>query len=222
MRSATIVGFVAGGGIGFFVVETIRKSGYTQYAAALWAVAIIIMIVDYVSAKWRERILAGTTHVTTEPPRPFYKSLRSWLYIVVGASVFAYSWQLCQINLKELLNPAPTLAPFVVNFISLNLGPEVINTVVREMIATLFQALLATTLGAIVAIPFSFLAARNLTGRSRLSIWIYYLAAFHRSADVRGDLFLLGQLWEFCGDAGAFGHEFWVDWQIVLRGNREH
>jgi phosphonate ABC transporter permease subunit PhnE len=175
MRSATIVGFVAGGGIGFFVVETIRKSGYTQYAAALWAVAIIIMIVDYVSAKWRERILAGTTHVTTEPPRPFYKSLRSWLYIVVGASVFAYSWQLCQINLKELLNPAPTLAPFVVNFISLNLGPEVINTVVREMIATLFQALLATTLGAIVAIPFSFLAARNLTGRSRLSIWIYYL-----------------------------------------------
>jgi phosphonate transport system permease protein len=113
--------------------------------------------------------------VTTEPPRPFYKSLRSWLYIVVGASVFAYSWQLCQINLKELLNPAPTLAPFVVNFISLNLGPEVINTVVREMIATLFQALLATTLGAIVAIPFSFLAARNLTGRSRLSIWIYYL-----------------------------------------------
>jgi len=175
MRSATIVGFVAGGGIGFFVVETIRKSGYTQYAAALWAVAIIIMIVDYVSAKWRERILAGTTHVTAEPPRPFYKSLRSWLYIVVGASVFAYSWQLCQINLKELLNPAPTLAPFVVNFVSLNLGPEVINTVVREMIATLFQALLATTLGAIVAIPFSFLAARNLTGRSRLSIWIYYL-----------------------------------------------
>ena len=175
MRSATIVGFVAGGGIGFFVVETIRKSGYTQYAAALWAVAIIIMIVDYVSAKWRERILAGTTHVTTEPPRPFYTSLRSWLYIVVGASVFAYSWQLCQINLKELLNPAPTLAPFVVNFVSLNLGPEVINTVVREMIATLFQALLATTLGAIVAIPFSFLAARNLTGRSRLSIWIYYL-----------------------------------------------
>ena len=175
MRSATIVGFVAGGGIGFFVVETIRKSGYTQYAAALWAVAIIIMIVDYVSAKWRERILAGTTHVTAEPPRPFYKSLRSWLYIVVGTSVFAYSWQLCQINLKELLNPAPTLAPFVVNFVSLNLGPEVINTVVREMIATLFQALLATTLGAIVAIPFSFLAARNLTGRSRLSIWIYYL-----------------------------------------------
>ena len=175
MRSATIVGFVAGGGIGFFVVETIRKSGYTQYAAALWAVAIVIMIVDYVSEKWRERILVGTTHVSTQPPKPFYKSLRAWFYIAIGAAVFVYAWQLCEINLKELLNPAPTLGQLVSGFASLNLAPEVVSTVVSQMISTLFQALLATTLGAVAAIPFSFLAARNLTGRSRLSIWLYYL-----------------------------------------------
>ncbi len=175
MRSATIVGFVAGGGIGFFVVETIRKSGYTQYAAALWAVAIIIMIVDYVSAKWRERILVGTTHVSTEPPRPFYKSLRAWFYIVVGAAAFVYFWQLCEIDLKQLFNPGPNLGQLITGFASLNLSPEVLSTVTREMIVTIFQALLATTLGALLAIPFSFLAARNLTGRSRLSIWIYYL-----------------------------------------------
>jgi phosphonate transport system permease protein len=35
--------------------------------------------------------------------------------------------------------------------------------------------MLATTFGAIVAIPFSFLAAHNLTGRSRLSAWVCYL-----------------------------------------------
>jgi phosphonate transport system permease protein len=175
MRSATIVGFVAGGGIGFFVVETIRKSGYTQYAAALWAIAIVIMIVDYVSAKWRERILVGTTHVSTKPPRPFYKSLRAWSYIVVGVAVFVYAWQLCEIDLKELLNPAPTLGQLVAGFASLNLDPEVVNTVVSQMISTLFQALLATTLGAAAAIPFSFLAARNLIGRGRLSHWLYSL-----------------------------------------------
>lgn len=175
MRSATIVGFVAGGGIGFFVVETIRKSGYTQYAAALWAVAIIIMIVDYVSAKWRERILVGTTHVSAEPPRPFYKSLRAWFYIVVGAAVFVYSWQLCEIDLKELFNPAPTLGALIRGFASLNLSAQVVSAVTRDMVVTIFQALLATTLGALLAIPFSFLAARNLTGKSRLSIWIYYL-----------------------------------------------
>ena len=37
------------------------------------------------------------------------------------------------------------------------------------MLVTIFQAMLATTLGAIIALPFSFLAARNLTGRCKLS-----------------------------------------------------
>jgi phosphonate ABC transporter permease subunit PhnE len=175
MRSATIVGFVAGGGIGYFVVETIRKSGYTQYAAALWAVAIVVMIVDYVSAKWRERIMVGSTSVTAGPPRPFYRSLRAWFYIIIGAAIFVYLWGLCGIDLKLLFDPAPTLGQFVRGFLSFNLDREVVDTVVREMIVTIFQALLATTLGAVLAIPFSFLAARNLTGRSRLSIWIYYL-----------------------------------------------
>ena len=44
------------------------------------------------------------------------------------------------------------------------------------MLVTIFQAMLATTLGALVAFPFSFLAAKNLTGRSRLLIWLYYAA----------------------------------------------
>jgi phosphonate transport system permease protein len=175
MRSATVVGFVAGGGIGYFVVETIRKSGYTQYAAALWAVAVVVIVVDYLSARWRERIMLGSTTVTAEPPRPFYKSLRAWVYIVLGAAVFVYFWDLCQIDLKLLLDPAPTLGRFVQGFLSFNLDSEVVNTVIREMITTIFQALLATTLGAILAVPFSFLAARNLTGRSRLSVGLYYV-----------------------------------------------
>lgn len=175
MRSATIVGFVAGGGIGYFVVETIRKSGYTQYAAALWAVAVVVIIVDYVSAKWRERIMVGTTSTKAGPPKPFYKSLRAWFYIIAGAGLFIYFWELCGIDLRLLFDPAPTLGRFVRNFLSFNLDPQVISTVVREMLVTIFQALLATTLGALLAIPFSFLAARNLTGRNRLSIWLYYL-----------------------------------------------
>jgi len=175
MRSATIVGFVAGGGIGFFVVESLRKAAYNQYAAALWAVAIVVMIVDYVSAKWRERIMVGTTHVSTEPPRPFYKSVRTWIYIIVGSLLLVYMWQLCEINLKNLFEPAPTFIQLVRSFLSLNLDAEVLDAVIRQMMVTIFQALLATTLGAFAAIPFSFLAARNLTGRSRVSIWIYYL-----------------------------------------------
>ena len=31
--------------------------GYQQYATALWAVAVVIILVDYISEKWRESIL---------------------------------------------------------------------------------------------------------------------------------------------------------------------
>ena len=64
------------------------------------------------------------------------------------------------------------------DFVSIDLSPDLFDAVLKQMIITVFQAMLATTLGGLVAIPFSFLAARNLTGRSRLSVWIYYLTRF--------------------------------------------
>ena len=45
----------------------------------------------------------------------------------------------------------------------------------KQLLLTVFQALIATTLGGALAIPFSFLAAHNLTGRNALSVWVYYL-----------------------------------------------
>ncbi len=175
MRSATIVGMVAGGGIGFFIVETLRKSAYPQYAAALWAIAVVIMIVDFVSAKWRERIVVGTTQVETAKPKPFYTSVRNWFYILLGAVALVYCWQLIGFDVDALLHPGPNFGSLIQGFLSFNLDREVTDEVTREMMLTIFQALLATTLGAFAAIPFSFLAARNLTGKSRLSVWIYYL-----------------------------------------------
>lgn len=178
MRSATVVGFVAGGGIGFFVVETIRKGGYEQYAAALWAVAVVIILVDYISAAWRQRVLIGETKVTTAPPKRFYKSPRSIAFIVAGLVVFIYCWQLTEVNLSEMLQPGPNLIQLLTSFATPDFSSSLLLRAVREMMTALFQALLATTFGGLLAIPFSFLAARNLTGRSRLSIWIYYATRF--------------------------------------------
>ena len=56
------------------------------------------------------------------------------------------------------LHPAPTL-----------------RDVVNAMFVTVFMALLATTLGTILAIPLSFLAARNITHRGKLGKAIYYI-----------------------------------------------
>jgi phosphonate transport system permease protein len=206
MRSATVVGFVAGGGIGFFVIETIRKGAYTQYAAALWAVAVVIIIVEQISSVWRQRILVGDIassqmlahatgivvpeaskggevqnaaaemELTVAAPRPFYTSARSLFYTFVLIVVFLYFWNLTKIDLRTLFDPGPTFMSIVREFIGIDTTQKIVDTVVKQMIITVFQALLATTFGALAAIPFSFLAARNLTGRSRLSVWIFYLA----------------------------------------------
>jgi len=226
MRSATVVGFVAGGGIGFFVVETIRKGGYEEYAAALWAIAVVVIIVDYISGRWRQRILQGdTTAVVSEPspysgllqalvflvigslslwtlavvamsadylirwrrrvlqgdtkalavaPGLFNESLRSLAYLAIGA-VFVYCWNATQIDLGTLFEPAPTFGRLVSDFVSIDLSPGVLDIVLRQMLITIFQALMATTIGGLLAIPFSFLAARNLTGRGGARI-VYYAA----------------------------------------------
>ena len=208
MRSATIIGFVAGGGIGAFVIEMIRQGGYRQYAAALWVIALVIMLIDYVSGVWRQRILHGSTQKTIDTtaglelatevniidrqtvdtsttggpsssiesaPRPFYRSFRSLAIIAILIVVVVYSWQLARIDLRKMFEPSPTFGQIISDFIHIDLRPEVLDPVLKQMLVTIFQALLATTFGGVVAIPFSFLAARNLTGQGRGSQIVYYV-----------------------------------------------
>ena len=89
--------------------------------------------------------------------------------------VFIYCWNLTEISIRSLLDPGKNFGQLILDFAKIDLTQGVVKTVTHDMLVTIFQAMLATTLGAIIALPFSFLAAKNLTGRSRLSIWIYYL-----------------------------------------------
>ncbi len=176
MRSATVIGFVAGGGIGFFVVETTRLGAYQQYATALWAVVVVIVIVDYVSARWRNSILSDEPKAEAATKRPAVRTLQVAFYVLLGLAAFIYCWNLSEINLRDLLSPGKNFGQIILDFVSIDLSPDVFQVVVQQMLVTIFQAMLATTIGAIVALPFGFLAARNLTGRSRISVWIYYIA----------------------------------------------
>jgi phosphonate ABC transporter permease subunit PhnE len=175
MRSATVIGFVAGGGIGFLVVETIRAGAYQFYAMILWATAVVIILVDYISAKMRENILKDQPpqKIKTQNQQTF-GTLRKVFYIIIGLALFAYCWNLTEISLPDLFSPAPTLISMVSDFVHIDLTADVVAVVTQQMLITIFQALLATTLGAVIALPFSFLAARNLTGKNKLLIWIYY------------------------------------------------
>jgi phosphonate ABC transporter permease subunit PhnE len=178
MRSATVVGFVAGGGIGFFVVESIQMGAYQQYAAALWVVAIVIILVDYLSARWRENILKDQPRVAVKTSRSFFSGLRIVLYTLIGLVVFLFCANITGMNLKDLLSPSPIFAKTIIDFLTFNFNPDTVSLVTNQILITIFQALLATAIGSVLALPFSFLAARNLTGRSRFLIWVYYLTRF--------------------------------------------
>ena len=51
---------------------------------------------------------------------------------------------------------------------------ESLKLTVEKMIETIFLALMATTLGILAAVPLSFLGAKNLMGRSRVGLVVYY------------------------------------------------
>lgn len=170
MRSATVVGFVAGGGIGFFVVETTRQGAYQQYATALWVVAIVIVLVDWISTRWRARILED---------QPLAKTggnlWRNAFYAVLGLAVFVYCWNVAEISIVDLLSPGKNFGKLLLDFVSIDLSQSVLTGVFQQMLVTVFQALLATTLGAILALPVSFFAARNLRGDNIVSRALYHI-----------------------------------------------
>ncbi|MFQ5612011.1 MAG: phosphonate ABC transporter, permease protein PhnE [Anaerolineae bacterium] len=57
VRMSTIIGFVGGGGIGFLIVQWQRLSQWRAIGAAFWSIMIVVAILDYVSAKARERVV---------------------------------------------------------------------------------------------------------------------------------------------------------------------
>ena len=175
MRSATVIGFVAGGGIGFFVIETVRMGGYQQYATALWVVAIVIVLVDTISERWRGSLLNDQPQKDQTGQRPLLRALRTAFYVVLGLAAFIYCWNVAEISIRSMLNPGKNFGQLILDFVSIDLSPKILQVVFQQILVTIFQAMLATTIGAAFAFPFSILAAKNLTGRSRVSAWIYYI-----------------------------------------------
>jgi phosphonate transport system permease protein len=57
VRMSTIIGFVGGGGIGFLLQQWIRLLRYQDAGVAVWAIAIVVGVLDYTSAVIRERVV---------------------------------------------------------------------------------------------------------------------------------------------------------------------
>jgi phosphonate transport system permease protein len=57
VRSATIIGFVGGGGIGFLLIELIRINDFRGVGALFITIAVIVMTLDFFSARVRQKLL---------------------------------------------------------------------------------------------------------------------------------------------------------------------
>ncbi|MFQ5436889.1 MAG: phosphonate ABC transporter, permease protein PhnE, partial [Anaerolineae bacterium] len=57
VRMSTIIGFVGGGGIGFVLQRNINQTLYTRASVMVIAIAVVVVILDTVSAQVRRRII---------------------------------------------------------------------------------------------------------------------------------------------------------------------
>ena len=57
VRASTIIGFVGGGGIGFFLVQWINLGDFRAVSATFLAILMVVMIMDFVSARVRARLV---------------------------------------------------------------------------------------------------------------------------------------------------------------------
>ncbi len=57
VRTSTIIGFVGGGGIGFFLYQWIIKGDFRAVGSAFIAIALIVVVLDFVSARVRTRLV---------------------------------------------------------------------------------------------------------------------------------------------------------------------
>jgi phosphonate transport system permease protein len=56
VRISTIIGFVGGGGIGYYLSQQINSFAYSRAGTAIWAIVIIVWAMDFLSAEVRKKL----------------------------------------------------------------------------------------------------------------------------------------------------------------------
>lgn len=57
VRMSTIIGFAGGGGIGFLLFQNINLLNYRGASLQMFAIAIVVALMDYLSSKMREKVI---------------------------------------------------------------------------------------------------------------------------------------------------------------------
>jgi phosphonate transport system permease protein len=105
VRMSTVIGFVSNAGLGFLVIQWIRLGRYSAMATAIIAIVLVVAILDFTSAALRKRVIEGVP--ATKHPGPLRRYGVPAVLVIGFVALFAWSWQVAQIDLGEFFGSIP-------------------------------------------------------------------------------------------------------------------
>jgi len=105
VRMSTVIGLVSDAGLGFLVIQWIRLNRFNSMATAIIAIVLVVALLDYVSARLRERIIAGTP--TTRRVSPLRRYVTTGLLLIVFVAAFVWSWGVAEISFVKFVGGTP-------------------------------------------------------------------------------------------------------------------
>ncbi len=103
----------------------------------------------------------------------WYTSWRTWLTLLVVVTVYAYGWRLSEVDLVQSIQDLPNMGRVLAQLVRPNLEPAFLGEITVLMVQTVFLGIIATSLSLVLAVPLSFLGARNLMGANRVTLAVY-------------------------------------------------
>ncbi len=177
VREASVMGFVGAGGIGQELVVAIRKFYYSDVSAILLTIIITVFIIDIAHRlAARPSVRQGCAGMSQLPKpdreqlrakypdifdRPAASRLATPAMIVAAFAVFIFGLVDLDFSPAKLFAGLSQLGWITVMMIPPDPGSS-LPAYLSALGETLSIALLGTTIAAVVALPFSLLAARNI------------------------------------------------------------
>jgi phosphonate transport system permease protein len=105
VRMSTVIGLISDAGLGFLVIQWIRLNQFRAMATAIFAIVLVIAILDFVSAWLRKRIIEGTP--ASRRASPLRRAITTILLLLGFAAAFIWSWNVAQVSLIDLTTGTP-------------------------------------------------------------------------------------------------------------------
>ena len=175
VRGATVIGFVGAGGIGQELITAIRKFYYADVSAMLLMLLACVVAIDAASGALRHRLVSPDARALGRTAR--------WALGLAGAAVFAAGLVVLDISPVRIWQGLGQLGTVAALMLPPTAGGH-FATYAEALGQTLAIALLGTVAAGILALPFGFLAARNVVANRVVHALVRRSLDAVRSVDV--------------------------------------